>query len=177
MPCCSFSFTGLKRTIALESAYSTPPRSPNPRQTWHRKRGRKEQSGRSGCVRCHKQSHELGLTGALPWPLHAGIYRKPSVYGFVKLMHSPALRTVSGCKPRYRTCLLCVGPCVGALAGHREPSIHAHAYTRDIRNYVLTHPWATILDLQVYRDVWPEGVEWAESSSCNQERETGQKLP
>jgi hypothetical protein len=31
------------------------------------------------------------------------------------------------------------------------------AYTRDIRNFDLTHPWATILDLQVYRDVWPEG--------------------
>ena len=112
----------------------------------------------------------------LPWPLHAGIYRKPSVYGFVKLTRSLALRTVSGCKPRYRTCLLGVGPCVGALAGHLEPSIHAHAYTRDIRNFVLTHLWATILDLQVYRDVWPEGVELAESSSCNQERETGQKV-
>jgi len=92
-------------------------------------------------------------------------------------MRSLAHRIVSGCKPRYRTCLLCVGPCVGALAGHLEPSIHAHAYTRDIRNFVLTRLWATILDLQVYRDVWPEGVEWAESSSCNQERETGQKLP
>jgi hypothetical protein len=92
-------------------------------------------------------------------------------------MRSPSLRIVSGCKLRYRTCLLCVGPCGGALAGHPEPSIHAHAYTRDIRNFVLTHLWATILDLQVYRDVWPEGVEWAESSSCNQEQETGQKLP
>src|ERR1700726_2816245 len=92
-------------------------------------------------------------------------------------MRSLALRTGSGCKPRYRTCLLCVGPCGGALAGHREPNIHARAYTRDIKNYVLTHPWATILDLQVYRDVWPEGVEWGESSSYNQERETGQKLP
>jgi hypothetical protein len=153
VPRCSFSFTGLRRTIAIaqESACSTPPRPPNPRQTWHRKRGRKGQSGRSECARCHKQSHELGLIRTLPSPLHAGIYRKPSVYGFVKSMRSLALRTVSGCKPRYRTCLLCMVPCVGALAGHLEPSIHAHAYTRDIRNFVLTRPWATILDLQVYR--------------------------
>jgi hypothetical protein len=42
VPRCSFSFAGLRHTIAQESAYSTPPRSPNPRQTWHRKRGRKE---------------------------------------------------------------------------------------------------------------------------------------
>jgi hypothetical protein len=74
VPRCSFSFAGLRHTIAQESAYSTPPRSPNPRQTWHRKRGRKAQSGRLGCVRCHRQSHELGLIRALLRPLHAGTY-------------------------------------------------------------------------------------------------------
>ena len=164
------------QTIA-QIACSTPPRSPNPRQSGHRRRGRKGKWDRLGCVRCHRQSHEHGLTRGLPGPLHGSIYRMPLVYGFVKLMRSLALRIVSGCRRRYRTCLLCVGPCGGALAGHLEPSIHAHAYMRDIRNFVLTHPWATILDLPMDRDAWLEEVEWAESNSCKRERETRQTLP
>jgi hypothetical protein len=112
----------------------------------------------------------------LPGPLHAGIYRMSLGYGFVKLMRSFALRTEAVCKLRYRTCLLYVGPCKEALAGGLEPNIHAYAYTRDIRNFVSIHPWATIRDLPMYRDAWLEGVEWAENSSCKQERETGQNL-
>jgi hypothetical protein len=126
----------LKRKIAQEYAYSNPPRSPNPRQSGHRKRGRKGQCGRLECVRCHRQSHELGLMRELPKPLPEGIYRMPSVYGFVKLMRSLEPCIVAVCKLRYRTCLLYVGLCEGALAGHLEPNIHAHADTRDIRNVV-----------------------------------------
>ena len=155
-----------KRTLSQRTAYSNPPRSPNPCQSGHRKRGRRGQRGRSRCVRCHRQSNELGLIRALPWPLQAGICRMPLVCGFVKLVHSLAPRIVVVCKPRYRTCLLYVGRCEGALAGHLEPNIHAHAYTRDIRNFAQTHPRATILDLEMYRDAWLEGVEWVESSSC-----------
>ena len=92
-------------------------------------------------------------------------------------MHSLALGIAAVCKLRYRMNLLYVGRYEGALAGHLEPNIHAHADRRDIRNIVLTHPWATIPDPHLYRDAWPEGVEWAESSSCKQEPETGQRLP
>ena len=81
-------------------------------------------------------------------------------------MHSLALGIAAVCKLRYRMNLLYVGRYEGALAGHLEPNIHAHADRQDIRNIVLTHPWATIPDLHLYRDAWPEGVEWAESSSC-----------
>jgi hypothetical protein len=165
------------RTFAQESAYSIPPRSPNPRQSERRKRGRKEQWGHLGCVRCYRQSHELGLTRAMLRLLHAGVYRTPLGYGFVKLTSSLALRIVAVCKLRHKMCLLYVGLCKRALAGHLEPNIHAHAYTQDTRNFVLIHPQATILDLQMYRGAWLEGVESAGSSSCKQERETGQKLP
>jgi hypothetical protein len=81
------------------------------------------------------------------------------------------------CKLRCRTRLLCAGPYKEALAGHLEPNSPARAYTRDIRNFASIHPWATILALQVCRDVWLAGVEWAESNSCKQVRETGQNLP
>jgi len=101
----------------------------------------------------------------------------PLVYGFVKLTCSFAPGIAGGCKLRYRTCLLYVGRCEGALAVGLGLNIHVHARTPDIRNVVWTHRWATILDLQMYRAAWLEGVEWAESSSCKQERETGQKLP
>ena len=92
-------------------------------------------------------------------------------------MHSLAHRIAAVCKLHYRMCLLYVGPCAGALAGHLEPNIHAHAHTRDIRNFAATHLWATILDLHMDRDVWLEEVEWAESSSCKREREIGQNWP
>jgi hypothetical protein len=166
-----------RRTFAQESAYSTPPRSPNPRQSERRKRGRKEKWGRLGYVRCYRQSHELGLMRAMPRLLHAGVYRTPLGCGFVKLTSSLALRIAAVCKLRHKMCLLDVGLCKRALAGHLEPNIHAHAYTQDTRNFVLIHPQATILDLQLYRGAWLEGVESAGSSSCKQERETGQKLP
>jgi hypothetical protein len=113
----------------------------------------------------------------LPEPLSVGLYRWPSVYEFVKLMRSPASRIVAVCKPRYKTCLLGVGPCEGALAGYLEPHTHAHVYRRDIRNFVVTHPWATILHRPMYRDAWREEGEWAENSSCKPELEIGQKLP
>jgi hypothetical protein len=166
-----------RRTFAQESAYSTPPRSPNPRQSERRKRGRTERWGRLGCARYYRQSHELGLMRAMQRLLHAGVYRTLLEYGFVKLTSSLALHIAAVCKLRYRTCFLCVGLCKRALAGHLEPNIHAHAYTQDTRNFVLIHPQATILDLQLYRGAWLEGVESAGSSSCKQERETGQKLP
>jgi hypothetical protein len=166
-----------KRTFAQESAYSIPLRSPNLCQSKHRKRDHKGQRCRLGCVHCYRQSLECGLLRALPRPRHAGIYRMPLVFGFVTLMSSLAPRIAAACKLRCRKSLICAGPCEGALAGHLEPNSHARAYTRDIRNFVLTHPRATILDLQVCRDVWRAGVEWAESNSCKQERETGQNLP
>jgi hypothetical protein len=166
-----------KRTIGKESAYSTPLRSPNPRQSGHRKRDHKGRWGRLGRVHCYRRSLERGFLQALPRPLRAGIYRMLSVCGCVELMSSLAPRIAVACKLRCRTSLLCAGPREGALAGYLEPNSHARAYTRDIGNFVLTHPWATILDLQACRGAWLVGVEWAESNSCKQERETGQNLP
>jgi len=110
-------------------------------------------------------------------PLQAGIYRMPLMYGFAKLMRSLAPRIAAVCKPRYTLYPLCVGRFERASTGHLVPNIRKHACTRDIRNFVSSHPWATILDLQAYRDAQLEEVEWAESNSCKQERETGQKLP
>ena len=114
----------LSRKIAQEHAYSTLPDLPIPRHNWHRKRGRNGLSARLGCVRYHMQSRALGLMRALPGPLHAGIYRMPLVYGFVNLTRSLALRIAGVCKLRYRTCVLCVGPCGGALAVSLEQHIH-----------------------------------------------------
>jgi hypothetical protein len=73
--------------------------------------------------------------------------------------------------------MLGADPCKGASTGYLEPNTHARACTRDIRNFVLTLPWATVLDPPMYRDTWLEEVEWAGSSSCKQAREIGQKLP
>src|ERR1035438_6540412 len=114
---------------------------------------------------------------ALPGPLHAGICRMPLVYGFVKLMNSLALRIAGVCKLRYKTCLLYVDRCKRASTEHRGPNTHVRACKRDIRNFVQTRRWATILDPELYRGAWLEEVAWAESSFCKRERETGQTLP
>ena len=74
-------------------------------------------------------------------------------------MGSLALRIAGVGKLRYRMCLLYVGLCEGALAGHLELNIHADAYRWDIGNFVLTRPGATILSLPMYRDAWLEEVE------------------
>jgi hypothetical protein len=91
-------------------------------------------------------------------------------------MRSPAPRIVAVCKPRYKTCLLGVDRCEGALAEYLEPHIHAHVYRRDTRNFFWTHPRARVLDRQIHRDASLEEVGWAENSSCKRERGIGQKL-
>jgi hypothetical protein len=151
-------------------------RSPNPHQSGHQMQNRNGVRGRLECARCCKQSYELDLRRASPVSPRAGLYRTPLPYGFVEAMHSLARGIPAECKPRYKLYPPCVGRFERASTGHLAPNIRKHACMRDIRNFVSTHPWATILDLRRYRDARLEGVEWAESNSCKQERETGQKL-
>jgi hypothetical protein len=137
--CCGLSekYAGaLKRKIAQECADSTPPRSPSPRQNWHRKRGRNGQSDRLGCVRYHRKSHGQGLMRASQGLRHSEIYRMPLAYGFVKLTRSLAPGIAGVCKLRYRRYLLYVGRCERALAVGLGMNIHVHARTPDIRNFV-----------------------------------------
>jgi hypothetical protein len=74
-------------------------------------------------------------------------------------------------KLRYKAYFFYVGPFEQDTSGHREPNIRTHACIWCIRSFVSDHPWATILDLESYRDAWQAGAEWAEHNSCRVERE------
>ncbi len=49
--------------------------------------------------------------------------------------------------------------------GHLEVNTRTRVCTQDIENFVAAHPWATIVDVEMYRDAWAQGAAWAESNS------------
>jgi hypothetical protein len=134
------------------------------------------EAARFGCVLCRTEFREPQLVRPLPAPLQAALHRLPSLCGFVAEMHNFLHRMAAIYRLRYRTYLLYVGPLEQGSAAHVEPNIRTHACIRDMRSFSATHPWATILDLEIYRDAWLAGVEWAESNSYKQEQEKSRDL-
>lgn len=143
----------------------------NPHQNKRRSLLRRIAWFRSGCVLCRMECHAPALLPRLPEPLHAGLYRMPSLYGFARELHSFVHRMAAICKLRYRAYLIYMGPLEQGPAGHREPNTRTCACIEDTRKFVSAHPWATFLDLEMYRDAWQAGAKWGENISCKQERE------
>ncbi len=137
----------------------------------------KELSGRFECVLCRTGSHEHGLMRAWPRPLHAGLYRMPLLYGFLREIHSLLHRMTAIYRLRCRMHLIYMGPLEQGLAGHREPNTRTSACIEDTRRFVSMHPWATFLDLEMYRDAWQAGAKWGESSFCISKQESPSTPP
>lgn len=57
--------------------------------------------------------------------------------------------------------------------GRLRVNTRTHACTQDIENFAAAHPWATIVELEMYRDAWARGATWAESNSGSCKREPG----
>jgi hypothetical protein len=57
------------------------------------------------------------------------------------------------------------------LDGHLELCTRTHACTADIENFVSDHPWATMVDVEIYRDAWVLGALWGERNFCKPERQ------
>lgn len=121
----------------------------------------------SGCVLCRTELSGIRIVRPLPQSLESLLYRMPRVYGFVIETHSFLHRMVARYRRRYGVWFLSGMP-LSELEedGLRYPNIRTRACIDDMRNYAETHPWATILDLETYRDAWQAGVEWAESNYC-----------
>ena len=136
------------------------------RQSELRKPSRPVEQDRAACVLCRTEYHAPLIVRQLPPLLHAGLHRMPSVYAFVVEMHSFLHRMVIRCRLRYRAYFLYVGPFEQEGIERLEPNIRTHACIRDIRSFGERNPWATILDLETYRDAWQAGVEWAANNSC-----------
>lgn len=115
--------------------------------------------------------HQLpSLLRELPEPLHWGLRRFPLFYGFLLECRNFLQRMVLRYKRRYDLYGIDLGSWhqVGP-DGHLEPNTRTHACSADIENFVASHPWATMVDVELYRDAWVAGVKWVESSSdsCN----------
>jgi hypothetical protein len=138
-----------RRTICLES--------PSGRLSW--------------CVLCRSKLFAPLRVEDRPGPLHRGLVRMPLTYGFVLEIHSLLHRILIRRRQRYGAFFLIMSS-VRQKEDQPRPkaNIRRCACIRDIESFVEAHPWATILDLEMYRDAWQAGAAWAEDNSCNADR-------
>src|ERR1017187_4908942 len=116
-------------------------------------------------------SHGQSLVAGLPWLFHAGLRRMPLMYGFLLELRNLSHRMRLRYKQRYDLYGVDLGPWHQlAVDGHLEPNIRTHACTQDIKNFVDGHRWATMIDVEMYRDAWERGAVWVESSLCKSVR-------
>ena|ERR1700728_3531376 len=124
---------------------------------------------RTGCVLCRTELREPCLWRSLPGPLHASLYRFPLAYGLVEELHSLLHHMALRWKLRFGSYFLYISP--EEMLERRQPNTRTHSYMRDMRSFAERHPWATILDLEMYRDAWLAGAEWG-SHTCTKGQET-----
>lgn len=122
-------------------------------------------SGRlSWCVLCRSEAFAPLRVGDTPGLLHRGLVRMPLAYGFLLEIHSLFHRIAVRCRQRYGAFFLIMSSVRQAEDQPRfEVNIRRCACIRDIESFVEEHPWATILDLEMYRDAWEAGAVWAEN--------------
>jgi hypothetical protein len=122
---------------------------------------------------CRTELHEQCIVRPLPALLDASLRRFPLAFGFVLEMHSLLHRMAARWRLRYAAYFLVVS--AEEMAERLVPNTRTHSYMRDMRNFFERYPWATILDLEMYRDAWLAGAEWgsrtytqAQGASLNQ---------
>ncbi len=151
--------------------------SANPRQSRHRSYPDDKSHSRDDLRR--KESRGRLIVQEVGALLRLGLRRMPLVYGFALELRSLLHRMRIRCKRRYDVYGLDLGPFhQTSIDGHLEVNTRTRACTQDTENFADRHPWATILDLEMYRDAWLAGAAWAESNSdsCKRAPETGQSL-
>jgi len=147
--------------------FPTESELPNQNPSRHSSPRQNPSSRRFGCVLCRTGSNAPAILRPLPEPLHSVLYPHPRVCGFLAETHSFLHRTAIQYKRRFAAYFLFgLPPSVAVEEGHHQQSNRGYSCTEDMRNYVNAHPWATILDLETYRDAWLAGARWGESNSC-----------
>src|ERR1017187_2946448 len=116
----------------------------------------------SKCVLCRTELHVQCFVRPLPARLDATLRRFPLAYGFVVEMHSLIHRMAARSQLRFAAYFLEVSE--SEMVERLSPNTRTHSYMRDMRSFSERHPWATILDLEMYRDAWQAGAEWG---ACN----------
>jgi hypothetical protein len=140
------------------------PLFPNLRQSTPRTYQR--DTSRSGNGLRHREFGGIPTTARIYALLRRGLRRIPLVYGFALELRSLLHRMGIRYKRRYEVYGLDLGQLHRITPdGHLALNIRTRACTRDIENFLERHPWATMVDLEMYRDAWLAGAVWAESNS------------
>ena len=147
---------------------------PSPHQNRHKDLKPASTLRSDGDDHCRK-GHRGELTRrGLPALLRWGLRLFPLVYGFGLELRSLRHRMGIRHKRRYEVSGLDLGPThQTSTDGHLEVNTRTRACTQDIENFAERHPWATLVDVETYRDAWLAGAAWAESNSdsCKQVQE------
>ncbi len=125
---------------------------------------------RSERVRQRNESHGRSFLLEGVHHLRLGLHRFALLRGFLLELRSFLYRIALRCKRRYDLYGLDVGPLQQTEAGHLRWNTRTRACSEDIKSFAASRPWATMIDLEVYRDAWARGAGWAESSSCKLEK-------
>ena len=117
----------------------------------------------------------------LPEPLHTCLYRTPSIYGFAVELRSLIHRMELLRKRRYYIYGLDLGPYIQQTPdGPRNFYTRTRACISDIESFVAVHPWATMVDVEMYRDAWVKGAEWSirtGDSGKSEHKDLSSKVP
>lgn len=123
-----------------------------------------QQDGRS-----NSECREKPLERDLPWPLHWCLQWEPTLYGFAVESRTFLYRIGLRCRRRYRyyrTFGFSAGPYLEFPEGQPpRRNRRTNACIVDIRRFVETHPAATFVDVELYRDAWLAGAEWVVRNS------------
>jgi hypothetical protein len=146
------------RHVVQESAQSLPVRI--------------EAAARLRCGLCRilgrGQTNPPKLSALRRW----GLYGSALVFGVAEEMHSLLHRMALRRERRYESHGLVLGPDWQATpAGRFQVCTRTHACISDIGNFERHNPWATLVDVETYRDAWLAGAEWASRNSCTAEPE------
>jgi hypothetical protein len=128
----------------------------------------------SACGLCHSEVRARTIVRGLPPLLHAGLRRTPLLYGLLVEIRSLLCRMALRYMRRYNLYGIDFGPAhQTTLDGRLELNARTYACIADIESFVAGHPWATIVDVEIYRDACVRGAAWADGNpgSCRQGNE------
>jgi hypothetical protein len=84
-------------------------------------------------------------------------------------------------KRRYYIYGLDLGPYIQQTPdGPRNFYTRTRACISDIESFVAVHPWATMVDVEMYRDAWVKGAEWSirtGDSGKSEHKDLSSKVP
>ncbi len=118
--------------------------------------------------RQYNKSHAHLFVEEVSVLLRSGLRRFPLLRVSLLELRSLVYRIALQCKRRYDLYALDVGPAHQlTIHGHLSRNTRTRACSESIENFLAGRLWATMVDLEMYRDAWVSGANWAESNICS----------